>query len=274
MKAWTAAISLVVFFGVGGWYMWHGTSATVPDRQQGEPAVEPLVAASNAAKAARPGSVRVMLVGNSIASLIAPAFDRINNVAVLDASLPGCGFPPELSDVSIMLPDGHRVPQPPCDPFWETGAIARFHPAVVLWIVSDISETGGTYRGAHIVPCATPYDSLYTTDLEREVEILGARGAHVVVVTEAYSRYLGITKYDGAVDCQNADRRRAALASGAQLVDLFSYVCPDGECQSKISGVTLRPDGLHYAGDGADLIARWLYAQVRGTSLTKRAGNR
>jgi peptidoglycan/LPS O-acetylase OafA/YrhL len=229
-------------------------------------AVGPLTGATRARERAPAGAVRVLLVGNSVAHLLAPGFSSIHTsppLAVLDASVLGCGFPPEVTDVHIRLPNAMVVPQPPCDPAWESGVIERFRPNIVFWIVSDVSGAGGTYRGRHTKPCTEPYDSLYEARLTQEVAILGARGARVVIPTEAYSRYLGLAHYDGATACQNRIRHRVAASTPAELVDLFGYICPGGKCRVKENGVTLRPDGLHYQGAGAQIVAKWLIDQVR-----------
>jgi hypothetical protein len=226
---------------------------------------DPLVAATQAAENAPPGSLRVMLVGNSVADLLAPGFRAVTSpqVAVLDASVDGCGFPPGLGGVHITLPDGVVLAQPPCDPIWEAGEIARFRPSLIFWIVSDPVGTGGVYQGHTARPCSAVYDALYRDSLTREVAVLHGGGAEVVIPTEAYSRYLGTAKYDRATDCQNMVRRAVAISTGATLVDLFSYVCPHGQCRVEQNGVTLRPDGLHYSGAGGVLVARWLMAQVK-----------
>ena len=234
-----------------------------------QPAVGPLTAATRAQQSAAPGSLRVLLVGNSVAYDLAPAFRAITSppTAVLDESIQGCGFPPELTDVHITLPDRLVIAQPPCDPDWEAGVVARFRPRVVFWIVSDPLGTGGTYRGQRVRPCDAAYDTLYERRLKQEVAVLGARGAHVVVVTEAYSRYLGVKKYDRGTDCQNRIRRQVATTTGAHLADLFEYVCPRGHCVVTRDGVTLRSDGLHYQGAGARIVAQWLLDQT----LSKRS---
>jgi SGNH domain (fused to AT3 domains) len=229
----------------------------------------PLVAATRASQAAPSGALRVLLVGNSVADLLAPAFEALATsppLAVLDESVDGCGFPPDLTRVNARLPGGRTFPQPLCDPFWEPEVIARFRPDIVFWIVSDPLGTGGTYRGHHVRPCTEPYDSLYRKRLRQEVAVLGARGARVVIPTEPYSRYLGTANYDWATDCQNSDRRAVAKQTGALLVDLFGYICPKGECRVKQDGVTLRPDGLHFAGPGGEIVARWLLDQVETVS--------
>ena len=229
-------------------------------------AVGPLILASQADQNAPRGAVRILIVGNSVAKLLAKAFDAIDAnppLAMLDEAIDGCGFPPELTDVRIKLPDGLYIPQPPCDPAWEPSVIARFRPTIVFWIVSDPLGTGGTYRGQHLRPCSAAYESLYTARLKQEIMTLGARGAKVVIPTEAYSRFLGTALRDDVIDCQNKSRRDAVASTNAQLVDLFGYICPHGHCRVRQDGVLLRPDGLHYDGPGGVIVAQWLLDQVR-----------
>ena len=89
-----------------------------------------------------------------------------------------------------------------------------------------------------------------------------ASGAKVVVSTEVYPRYL-FADSDHETDCENRSLRRAAAASAVQLVDLQSYICPNGKCRDKQDGATLRPDGEHYDGRGGKIVAQWLLDQVR-----------
>jgi lysophospholipase L1-like esterase len=70
---------------------------------------------------------------------------------------------------------------------------------------------------------------------------------------------------DAHTDCTIRDFRAAvaAAAPNAALVDLHGFVCPNGpSCVEDVSGIPLRPDGLHFDGAGADIVARWLLSQV------------
>jgi hypothetical protein len=89
-----------------------------------------------------------------------------------------------------------------------------------------------------------------------------AGGAPVVVATAAYGRYYAHSP-DRETDCDNRLRREVAAATGAQLVDLAEYICPDHQCRTEQDGVTLRPDRLHYEGAGARIVAQWLFDQVK-----------
>jgi peptidoglycan/LPS O-acetylase OafA/YrhL len=225
----------------------------------------PIEAAAQAYRNAPPGSQRVMIVGDSVADLLGRAFESIHTnppLAVFDAGVPACIFPPQVTAPAV-LTAGESVTRKPCDDSWESGAVARFRPQLVFWIVSDAADGGLLYHGHSVKPCEEPYDSIYAQSLRNEIMILGAHGARVVVTTEAYPRYLGSGNADRASDCDNRLRRTAANNTGVQLVDLFGYICPGGQCRVKQDGVTLRPDGLHYDGPGAEIVASWLIDQVR-----------
>jgi peptidoglycan/LPS O-acetylase OafA/YrhL len=223
----------------------------------------PLIAATKAFNTAPPGAQRIMIVGDSVADVLGQAMKQIDTkrpLAVFNATQGGCLFPSGIEHVRFRLADGTTSIRPgfPCDPAWEAGALEAFRPAVVIWIVSNPGERMW-YRGRWIEACAEPYESLYQRDLRREITNLGAAGARVVITTTAY----GLTRdEDRYADCDNRLRRKIAGETRAQLVDLFSYVCPHGVCREKQDGVMLRPDGLHYAGAGGRIVARWLVDQV------------
>ena len=118
----------------------------------------------------------------------------------------------------------------PCDEQWDT-ELAQFRPNIVLWIVSpDTLES--LYNGRWTRLCEPDFDRDYRSDLERAVRRLGATGARVVLTTAAYTRYVFYDpENDRLLDCDNRIRRDVARKTGVQLVDLFTYTCPDGECR-------------------------------------------
>jgi peptidoglycan/LPS O-acetylase OafA/YrhL len=231
---------------------------------------DPLNAAALAFASAPANAERVMIVGNSVAAFLGQSMRAVKTqppLAVFDAAVVGCRFPPDIPGVGFKVVGGvvTHVPAPPCDPPWEAGAIARFHPDVVFWINDDI-RLGGTYHGRTIQPCSKSYDSLYQQSLKHELQRLAQGGARVVATTEAYSTYLLTEVSHPATDCENRMTRTVAAQTGTQLVDLFSYICPHGQCRTKQHGVTLRPDGVHYDGPGGEIVAQWLIDQVLGRS--------
>jgi peptidoglycan/LPS O-acetylase OafA/YrhL len=217
-----------------------------------------------AAKQAPPGAQRIMLIGNSVASDLAPGFQSIHThppIALLNGGTGGCVFPPQIF-ATLRMAAGPPLRLTHCNHNWEPETVRLFRPNIVFWIVVDAPEPW-LYRGRPIKPCSELFDALYQQSLRTEIARLGAFGARVVVTTEAYNRFFRTAVADRTVDCDNRLRRKVAAATGAQLVDLFAYICPNGKCRVKQNGVTLRPDGLHYEGPGGEIVATWLIDQVR-----------
>jgi peptidoglycan/LPS O-acetylase OafA/YrhL len=228
----------------------------------------PLIAATRAYRAAPPGSTRIMIVGDSVADLLAPGFQALNTkppLTIFNAGVPGCHFPPELTGAKFgngFVDNFVGVTKPgPCHPTWEPGAIRRFKPNIVFWILGDHINAQLRYGGQWIPPCAEPYNSLYQRALREEITRLEVGGARVVLTTAAYGRYYGYPA-PGPTDCDNRDRRAVAAAMGIKIVDLGNDICPHGQCRVKQNGVTLRPDGEHYEGEGAAIVATWLVKQI------------
>ena len=83
-------------------------------------------------------------------------------------------------------------------------------------------------------------------------------------------------QFDARQDCSNKVIGKVARARAeAGVVDLAHYVCPtDDQCRLKIDGVTLRIDGLHFRGDGAKLVSRWLVPRVLSAAGAAGSGPR
>jgi peptidoglycan/LPS O-acetylase OafA/YrhL len=225
-----------------------------------------LADATSARVNAVPGEPRVMIVGDSVAYFLGDALRKHPStppIAVDNAAVISCAFPSVIRRDPIHV-EGNTVIFPPCHPAWEARAVEAFRPTVVFWIATTRTAIPGTYQGQHLVGCSQPaFKAAYEGALRREIARLGAFGAKVVVTTAAPNASV-LVKQDPVEDnCENQMRRTVAAASGAQLVDLESYTCPLGKCRSKINGVTLRPDDLHYEGPGAALVGQWLLDQVR-----------
>jgi hypothetical protein len=270
VKAWAATAALVAFFTVGGWYAWHGDSPAAPT-QAAAPAVVASIevqAATNARVQGAPGATRIMLVGNSVAYELAPAFKALPNVNAFDAAVVACAFPPSIT-ATYQNPVTHaEIAERPCHPSGETALLAAFRPKVVVWLVSDPPEPWSAH-GQVLHACTDSYDSIYTSALQREIARLRGGGASVVITTEAYVRFvvpgggLGAAALpDRTVDCNNRLRRAVAVRTHSRIVDLFGYTCPQGKCVVRKDGVILRPDGLHYSGAGGALVARWIVDQI------------
>jgi hypothetical protein len=206
-----------------------------------------------------------MIVGDSVAFYLGPSMQGLHTtppLAVFDAGYAGCNTLPEVTSDRSRRGTGQVVVDAtyPCNPAWEATALQRFDPDVVIWVASsppDELREGTQWLSA----CGSQYAADFRSALSHEVEMLGAHGARVVITTSAYPRF-PLHGSDAAAECQNPLRRQVAKSTGAQLVDLFSYICPNGKCRVKQNGVTLRSDGLHYKGPGGAIVAQWLYDQI------------
>jgi hypothetical protein len=253
-----AALALALFAATSG-----ASTIAGPAQLSSESAT--VAAATAARRDAPPGARRVLIVGNSVAYSLIPGFQRIRTdppITVYDAIVLGCVFPPEIIRAPIDV-NGHAVNLFPCHPPSEEPAVKAFRPSVAFWIMPTRGWLSGKYHGRPIAGCSPTFNSVYEHDLRQEIERLGAYGAKVVVTTAPYSRRVGLAPDPAEDNCENRMRRTVAAETGAQLVDLFSYICPHSQCRDKQNGVTLRPDGLHFDGPGGDIVARWLIDQVR-----------
>jgi hypothetical protein len=69
------------------------------------------------------------------------------------------------------------------------------------------------------------------------------------------------------IDCTNQLRRVLVPESGALLADLSEWTCPASqECRTRIGDVELRPDGVHFRGESARIVAKWLLDQAPATA--------
>ncbi len=241
-------------------------------------AATPRVAISTAVFEARPAqqqTERVMIVGDSVASTLGEAFNEIRTdppILTLDLGVSGCNFP---SDVNLVryprseVPAGYGVVElgrfralrgSPCSASWRD-AVERFRPDIVLWVYAGAGHGQAQFGGQWVGACDSASQTNFDRGLRQAITTLGARGAKVVLTTAAYNRGV-YTSRDREVDCDNAVRRSVAVSTGTPLIDLCSRICPDRACHENEGGATLRPDGRHYEGAGARIVAQWLVEQI------------
>src|SRR5204862_3704097 len=126
------------------------------------------------------------------------------------------------------------------------------HPTVALVVLGAPTIGDLDIDGAWIHPCEKAFDVAYRRLADRAIEVLGARGAAVVIATAPYvDQHEDYRTNRDRTDCVNAVLRGAAAASPyAETIELAEHVCPTRLCFDRQGGVLLRPDGLHY-GEGA-----------------------
>ena len=232
------------------------------------------------------GPVRVLLVGDSSATVLALGFTPTQPFGVdleTDAVI-GCGLVTgglvanrgTVSDESAGLRTAGRYVR--CDtwPARWAADVARFHPDVVAvmygpWEVRDRYLNG---RWSHLGQPAP--DGRELAALEQAVQVLGAGGARVALLTAPYDDQP--EQADGrpqpADDPARMDRynqlvRRAAAGAPGQatVVDLGGRLSPGGRFSRTLGTTTARADdGIHVTAAGAQLLEPWLMASLRSLS--------
>jgi hypothetical protein len=214
---------------------------------------------------------KVLLLGDSVGCFVGASFDvnqRQDGVVTLNRARIGC---PLATPVAARA-GGTPAPNLPACIDGEQSAIAAFRPDVSVLMV------GGPYvydadlgDGNWVHACDPTFDAWYEAGARRTIHALAATGASVVVVTIVHPPKIvdigpGITlppAYDRDTDCENRALRHAVRAEpGAHLLDLDAYVCPAGRCRDRVDGVELRPDGRHFQGAAANLVAPWILTRV------------
>lgn len=233
----------------------------------------PTVAEPAPANTAPPAS-RVLLVGDSVAYTYGLGFDRERSdaadVAVWNQGVLFC----ELVAGDRRTGTGEEFPASDRCADWPTTwarQVEQFTPEVAVlslgpWEIFDRKIDGSW------VEFGTPaYDTVLDTDLQRAVDVLSSRGAHVVLLTMP-----PIERNDPAtpewtpagqvrIDHFN-DRLRAVAAANpatTTVIDVAAWLCPDGTCRRLPDGQSFRPDGMHYSVPGATDVAGWLGPQLR-----------
>jgi peptidoglycan/LPS O-acetylase OafA/YrhL len=268
--------------------------ATVPPRQPpvpplapiaiAEPKAEPKAGPKAAAPRAhvqavpmeragrRPGrEPRVEILGDSVAWTIGTYLPEHPGITVTTHAIQGCGI--------TLLPDIRQLGTPhqlysycPRWPSRYRKAINADDPDVVVllvnrWELMD-AELNGQYR--HVGE--PDFDAYQKGQLNRAIDIATARGAHVALLTAAYTRRAeapdgGLYPEDRPerVDAWNALLRQVAAArpTDVTVLDLNEIVCPRRTFAWRVDGVQVRSDGLHFTPEGVQrFIAPWLLPRV------------
>jgi peptidoglycan/LPS O-acetylase OafA/YrhL len=226
-------------------------------------------AATRARNAAPPGSLRLMVAGNSVAWYLAREGFRptvaSHDVALYNAADPACVYPKATR--AKMLSGGIVGRQPGCDTFWKTST-ERFKPDAVVLTFADFGTGGFEHNGRFVQPCTPGFDDWMRSDLTDKVRFFRSQGARVVLVTSLYAGANFIIKETPIgrrmTDCANqVERDVARLVPGTTAYDLNGRLCQrDGPCREQIGDIVVRPDGLHLRHRSAELVASWLYPLI------------
>lgn len=211
---------------------------------------------------------RVLVVGNSIALYTGDeGFKRLHTTPPLDVlnlGSVGCRLLPEETRSRYPSGDIYQDQSDACRDRWAF-AVSVFRPDVVVMLVSDATDADHEINGRWTAPCEREYDDVFEYELHDQIRLLASKGARVIATTSAYAGY----PYKSAEwfrhnDCQNEMLRHVVASEPrAVMADLFKWMCPrlDSDCETHLSGILLRPDGVHFRDASARAVAAWLIAQ-------------
>jgi peptidoglycan/LPS O-acetylase OafA/YrhL len=222
----------------------------------------------------------VLMLGDSIALSLGVGLDRISqldpNIVSVNRGTLGCGMLRSGQiDMGLQLYE-----QPAMCNDWNARWLANidaFHPNVVVlltgaWDLLD-RKVGGTWY----TPGDVGFDRYFLSELDQATQLLGSRGAKVVILTTPFMyrpELVGQTghewpEYDPwRVDRINALYRDFLVAHPGRytLIDLNEYVSPGGKYTDTLNGVYIRDDGVHFTPEGATYVARWLAPQLEAVA--------
>lgn len=223
-------------------------------------------------RAADPEAPVVLVAGDSVPLLLGVELSRQRDdlgVSVLNRAAPGCHLLADLGPIRGTEGDV-RTDVSACAAGGSYRAdVEAFDPDVSVVLFGEFPNQAVEIDGEWTMPCDPTYLDATERELASLVDDLASEGAPVVLVTAPGTSLSWVLErvpdgMDERVACTNELLEEiAAGRDGVSVVDLASFVCPPGEeCRSRIDGVDLREDGLHFQGEGAALINEWLVPQV------------
>jgi peptidoglycan/LPS O-acetylase OafA/YrhL len=267
LRGWRSRVAAPAAAGLAAIAVLAGTSSTAPaaaaePEAPAPPTTEPLAVPPVAGRAPR-----ILVVGDSGAAYLGEGMARVaeeQRVEVRNAGTIQCGV--ATAGGRLRLDGGGYVPDPDWCSSWPDrwrAELAAFEPDIVLLVIAwpglGDREVGGDWRH----PCDQTFDGYYASEVRRALAILDATGADVVVADSPYLT-LPVVQSDHAerVDCLNRIYRDEAAASGARVLGLNEWLCNGVRCAIEKDGATLRPDGIHFRGAGADIAADWVIPEL------------
>lgn len=212
-----------------------------------------------------PGTKSVLVVGDSVAQALGERMRSVQTgkkVIIAERGTPNCsileGTLPTLS-LSNQPHDGD------CDARWEKDA-AILRPDVALVILGGGHFAPVEIDGTWQRPCEAGWTKAYSAELEEEIRKMVPHVGSVWLTRVPYPlKHWQTPERDAHIDCFNRMLEDiAAKIPGVRMLDLAKYVCPSGSasCAKESAGHPIRPDGLHFAGDGAKETATWVLDQI------------
>jgi peptidoglycan/LPS O-acetylase OafA/YrhL len=214
---------------------------------------------------------RVTFLGDSVSWVIGTYLPPHPGLRVSDRAIQGCGIA-TLPDILELGTPHTNYPGCTAWPQRWRRAVAADNPDVAVIELNRWELMDRKYQGRYQHVGDPAYDSYLTGRLEQAIGIAGSRGAHVVLLTAAYTHRAEMP--DGSLypedQPQRVDDWNTLLREEAArhprtvtVLNLTAVVCPAGKFSWDVHGVRIRSDGLHYTPSGVrQIIAPWLLPKL------------
>jgi hypothetical protein len=232
-----------------------------------------------------PANIKVLMTGDSQGATLAqgiradPGLYGVSaqpGLTVWNRAILGC----PIVSIPIFVIDGNQTKNK-CGGagYWQqqwASDVAAFRPEVSVvmagaWDVFDAVMPDGSVQHAG----NRAFDATYRRDVGQLIDTLSSTGAAVVVIKPPCFGPNNMIGGDAQSPLRLDKTRMAAIDAvwtkaakdhGAKLLDLDPVLCPRG-----VSDESIRPDGAHYSGTGADQVAPHVARAVRAALTEQRA---
>lgn len=212
----------------------------------------------------RPGSLRVLVLGDSVAEKLGVALRHRQDEARVFLAQRGVGNCSILTTLTV----NHIGGGPPandshnCAASW-TQDVAELEPDATLIVLGGGYFAKMKIDGKTEFACDAGWHEAYRARLIELVDAMGPSAGQVILTLVPYP--MDRWRYDHVldwVDCFNAILREVAEIKHLPTIDLAKHICPDRDCILESDGYPIRPDGLHPDGKGAEECSRWTLSEI------------
>ena len=214
---------------------------------------------------------RVTFLGDSVSWVIGDYLPPHPGMWISDRAIQGCGIA-TLPDILELGSPHTNYPGCTAWPQRWRNAIVTDDPDVAVIELNRWELMDRRFQGRYQHVGDPAYDTYLNGRLDQAISIAELRGAHVVLLTAAYTHRA--EQPDGSlypedqpqrVDAWNALLRAEAVRhpSTVTVLNLTAVVCPNGTFTWDVHGLRIRSDGLHYTPAGVQrVIAPWLLPRL------------
>jgi len=228
----------------------------------------------NGPKTPPASSASLLVIGDSTACSLLPGLEAVGNayhLTVTPAAISGCGVvsdqiaPQFLGGINIVA--GTKSCAAAASNAEGAALRVRHYDEVLwfsIWEKNDLQVKGP--NGPEVVASGSPaWHSILLQRGRSAIERLSRGGAPVILVQEAPppGPRSSVTSKQQRAWSGVLSQLAAEFPRRTRLLDLTPLVCgSDPTCPNVVSGITLRPDGVHFTPEASLLVARWLVPKL------------